>query len=93
MTQQELHNQRLLREASNVYLQAHTRRHFIKESAMGLGALALGSLFGCSNKSSVNPVVFDAGTSAGAENAHVSRQGKISYLPAHGRRAFAIGIV
>src|SRR6195952_3641605 len=61
MTQKELHNQRLVREASNAYLEAHTRRHFIKESAMGLGALALGSLFGCgSNKSATNPVVFDA---------------------------------
>src|SRR5450432_1367492 len=61
MTQKELNSERLFKEASNAYLQAHTRRHFIKESAMGLGALALGSLFGsCSNNNSTNPVVFDA---------------------------------
>jgi len=61
MTQKELHNQRLVKEASNAYMQLHTRRHFLKESAMGLGALAMGSLLGCgSNTRSTNPVVFDA---------------------------------
>jgi hypothetical protein len=59
MTQKELHNQRLVREAQEAVMQMHTRRHFLKESAMGLGALALGSLFGCSNKSSHNPISFD----------------------------------
>ncbi|MEP6595086.1 MAG: DUF1501 domain-containing protein [Ginsengibacter sp.] len=59
MTQKELYNQRLLREAQHAVLQQHTRRHFLKESAMGLGALALGSLFGCGSKSSVNDIVFD----------------------------------
>ena len=61
MTQKELNTQRLVMEASNAYLQLHTRRHFLKESAMGLGALAMGSLFGCgSNTGATNPVVFDA---------------------------------
>src|ERR1043165_7428858 len=61
MTQNELNNQRLVKEAANAYLQLHTRRHFLKESAMGLGALAMGALLGCgSNKGSTNPVVFDA---------------------------------
>ena len=46
MTQKELNNQRLVKEATNAYLQLHTRRHFLKESAMGFGALAMGSLFG-----------------------------------------------
>ena len=59
MTQKELYNQRLLREAQHAVLQQHTRRHFLKESAMGLGALALGSLFGCGSKSSSNDIVFD----------------------------------
>jgi hypothetical protein len=60
MTQKELHNQRLVKEAQQAVLQMHTRRHFIKESAMGLGALALGSLFAsCSNKSSHNKITFD----------------------------------
>ena len=59
MTQKELHNQRLLREAQQAVLQLHTRRHFLKESAMGLGALALGSLFGCGTKSSSNDIAFD----------------------------------
>lgn len=46
MTQKELHNQRLLKEAQARIMQGHTRRHFLKESAMGLGALAIGSLLG-----------------------------------------------
>lgn len=54
MTQKELHNQRLLREAEEAVMRMQTRRHFIKESAMGLGALALGSFLGsCGSKSSV----------------------------------------
>ena len=53
MTQKELHNQRLLKEAEYKTLQHQTRRHFLKESAMGLGALALGSFFySCDSKSS-----------------------------------------
>jgi hypothetical protein len=50
MTQNELHNWRLKHEAANKYLHHHTRRHFLKESAMGLGALALGSMLGCNEK-------------------------------------------
>ena len=59
MTQKELYDQRLVKDAKNAVLQLHTRRHFLKESAMGLGALALGSLFGCGSKSSANDTVFD----------------------------------
>src|SRR3979411_3090787 len=59
MTQKELNNQRLLKEAQHAVLQLHTRRHFLKESAMGLGALALGSLFGCGSKSPANDIIFD----------------------------------
>src|SRR4051794_4636728 len=59
MTQQELHNQRLVREAEHEVLRMHTRRHFVKESAMGLGGLALATLFGCSQKKSATPIVFD----------------------------------
>src|SRR5688500_506754 len=44
MTQQELHNKKLFKEAAQKVLHHHTRRHFLKESAMGLGALALGSI-------------------------------------------------
>ena len=55
MTQKELHNQRLVREAQAAVMRMHTRRHFIKESAMGLGALAIGSLLGgCMGKSGSN---------------------------------------
>ncbi len=54
MTQKEIHNQRLQKEAEYKTLQHQTRRHFLKESAMGLGALALGSLFNsCDSKSPV----------------------------------------
>src|SRR3954467_5841305 len=59
MTQQELHNQQLVREAEQAVLRMHTRRHFIKESAMGLGGLALATLFGCSQKQKASPIVFD----------------------------------
>lgn len=61
MTQKELHNQRLLKEAQEAAMRLHTRRHFLKESAMGLGALALGSLIGsCGSSASGNQVPFDA---------------------------------
>lgn len=60
MTRKELHNQQLLKEAQEALMQLGTRRHFLKESAMGLGALAMGSLFGsCRNKASTNDIVFD----------------------------------
>jgi len=48
---------RLYLEARNARLQQTTRRHFLKESAMGLGALALGSLLGgCGTSTSANPL-------------------------------------
>ena len=56
MTQQKLHNWRLQHEAQNKYLQHHTRRHFLSQSAMGLGALALGSLLGCGTNKTTNSV-------------------------------------
>ena len=61
MTQKDLQVQRLLQEAKEAHLRMHTRRHFLKESAMGLGALAIGSLLGnCSSKpKGYAPVVFD----------------------------------
>jgi Protein of unknown function (DUF1501) len=62
MTQKELYNARLLKEAERHTLQHLTRRHFLRESAMGMGALALGSFFqscGVSNRSGDANVVFD----------------------------------
>ena len=60
MTQKELHNQRLLREAEKAVMQMHTRRHFIRESAMGLGGVAMAALFGCGpKKSPASQVLFD----------------------------------
>src|SRR3982751_1869882 len=44
MTQKELHNQRLVKEAEAAQARSHTRRHFLKECAFGLGSLALGAL-------------------------------------------------
>ena len=44
MTQKELHNQRLVREANEAAARLHTRRHFLRECAFGFGSLALGSL-------------------------------------------------
>jgi len=62
MTQKELHNQRLIKEAEHVSMRYHTRRHFLKESAFGLGSLALGSLLGScgSNTTPGENNLFDA---------------------------------
>ena len=60
MTQKELNTQRLVQEAIQHHARFNSRRHFIKESAMGLGSLALGALLGSCNSTAVNnPVVFD----------------------------------
>lgn len=60
MTRKELYSMQIYREAQHNMLSLHTRRHFLKESAMGLGALALGSLFGCRNAAPYNEMPFDA---------------------------------
>src|SRR5215467_13424755 len=62
MTQKELHNQRLVKEANEKAIHFVTRRHFLKESAMGFGALAFGSLFagcGLGSSSGVANTLFD----------------------------------
>jgi hypothetical protein len=56
MTQKELHNQRLIKEAEESVVRMNTRRHFLKECAMGFGGLALGSLLqSCGLGSSSTP--------------------------------------
>lgn len=63
MTQKELHTQRLVKEANERAAHYHSRRHFLRESAMGLGALAMGSLFGgCKDgkEEAISKVAFDA---------------------------------
>lgn len=58
MTQKELHNQRLLNEANHETLRFVTRRHFLKDSITGLGAMAFGSLLsGCDFWASKGPGV------------------------------------
>src|SRR5258708_21491727 len=48
MHRKELNTKRLVREANAKAMQVNTRRHLLKESAMGLGALALAALLpGC----------------------------------------------
>jgi len=61
MTQKELHQQRLVKEAEQAVIRMQSRRHFLKESAMGLGALAFGSMFGSCNTPAVqnSSVAFD----------------------------------
>jgi hypothetical protein len=62
MTQRELHNKKLFEEARQKIIHQHTRRHFLKESAMGLGALALGSLLNSCGRSAAKPtsnILFD----------------------------------
>ncbi|MDE3250719.1 MAG: DUF1501 domain-containing protein, partial [Bacteroidota bacterium] len=63
MTRDEIFQQKLMREAGQAYLQMHTRRHFLKESAMGIGALAMAAMFGsCKNGSTATgkAISFDA---------------------------------
>ncbi|MBB1283765.1 DUF1501 domain-containing protein [Flavisolibacter sp. BT320] len=63
MTQKELHNKRLVKEAEEAVIRMHTRRHFLKECAMGFGGLALGSLLqSCGlggNGEASSPLAFD----------------------------------
>ena len=62
MTQKELNNPRLIKEANERIMRHLTRRHFLKESAMGMGALALGSFLGSCGTGSAAPdsgIVFD----------------------------------
>jgi len=54
MTQKDLYHQRLLNEANQKAMRFSTRRHFLRESAMGFGALAFGSLLGCNSNSQKN---------------------------------------
>src|ERR1043165_9589449 len=56
MTQKELHNKKLFEEAKQKILHDYTRRHFLKESAMGLGALALGSIFSSCGRSAAKHI-------------------------------------
>jgi hypothetical protein len=60
MTQKELNNQRLIKEANETNIRYHTRRHFLKECAMGFGGLALGSLLqACGSSTNSYNIVFD----------------------------------
>lgn len=61
MTRKEILNQKVLKQLEEQTIYSQTRRHFLKESAMGLGALALGSLFGAcnTNKQESSQLVFD----------------------------------
>ena len=96
MTQQELHNQRLFEEAKQEVLRQHTRRHFLKESAMGLGALALGSfLNSCGRGASqqTSSILFDPVNPFGTTATHVPGKSKVSYLFAYGGGAISIGII
>lgn len=54
-------NERLIQEAVQAELTKNTRRNFLKESFMGLGGLALGSLMGCgtSENKAMQPSFFD----------------------------------
>ncbi|MFT3700908.1 MAG: DUF1501 domain-containing protein [Agriterribacter sp.] len=64
MTQKELHNQRLLAEANHEVLKQVTRRHFLRDSMTGLGAMAFGSMLaGCDlfgSKDKAGAITFDS---------------------------------
>ena len=62
MTRDELNAYKLVKEAQEANAQMHSRRHFLKESAMGLGSLAIASLLGsCGNffSESNNKIAYD----------------------------------
>ena len=60
MTRKELHNQRLKKEAEEAVIRMYSRRHFLKESAFGFGALALGSILqSCGMSSASSSIAFD----------------------------------
>lgn len=64
MTQKELNNQRLLAEANHEVLKQVTRRHFLRDSMTGLGAMAFGSMLaGCDlfgSKDKAGSIAFDS---------------------------------
>lgn len=68
-------DRRRLQEAERAVLRYYSRRHFLKESAMGLGGLALGALIGCHRPAGT----IGAGTAAGAD----PMAGGIVFDPAH----------
>jgi hypothetical protein len=74
MTKKELDTDRLVREALHRQTHQVTRRHFLKEGAMGLGAIALGSLLqSCTNTSGskvLAPPAFDAINPLGVKPPH-----------------------
>ena len=43
-------NDKIVREAIHAHLQMETRRNFIKQSFLGLGGLALGTMMSCQSK-------------------------------------------
>lgn len=59
MTKKELYTQRMVKEANERSTQFFTRRHFLRESAFGLGGLAMGSLFACNTSASKSQPLFN----------------------------------
>ncbi|UBM58031.1 DUF1501 domain-containing protein [Marinilongibacter aquaticus] len=53
------HNDRILMEAVHKKLQQHTRRQFLRESMLGLGAIGFAGLYGCGSSSGGQANVFD----------------------------------
>lgn len=47
---------KIVKEAINAHLQMETRRNFIKQSFLGLGGLALGTMLSCQTKSSASAI-------------------------------------
>jgi hypothetical protein len=93
MTRKEIHNSRLVTEANHSALHFYTRRHFLRESAMGLGALALGSLIGCRPGSSSNfsNIPFDRLTPRSKTATFPGKARSVIYT--HGWCTFAVGII
>src|SRR4030095_6890838 len=66
MTRQKIYTQQLVKRANEQATQFFTRRHFLRESAFGLGGLAMGALFGCNTNKSNPASLFNAAESMAA---------------------------
>jgi hypothetical protein len=84
MNSKYTNDQRLAQEARVASMRFATRRHFLKESAMGLGALALGALLpGCRStpEAGVSDISFDAANPLSPKLPHFAGRAKsVIYL-------------
>ena len=78
-------------QEENDALKKVTRRHFLTESAVGMGAIALGTLMGsCGIGRGAAPLSLSAVTDPMMPKPLIFREGPACDLSAHGRGALAV---